>query len=369
MHLVICVDRDDDLGRKARVAGPVIGRAAVLDAATRLGVADPEDSDANAMLAAVGLFDELRAAGDEAEVAVLSGDARVGIISDREIARQFDEVLKKLEVSSLYLVSDGAEDENVFPILSSRKPIASVKRIYIRQTATLQGTYYTVVRALKDRKLRFKTILPAAAFLLFLGFVESLSVFYGLDIWSYGAVFLLLFIGAYLVIWTFDIDEWMLEKVQTFGSDLRSGSIAVFMGVISVTFFVLGWVNGDASLANPGYITPGAHIYEFLYAAIVWWVAAAAVWEGGSAVHQAMSGKGFPQSFWVVSVSITAFGVESYALLSLAQTTSSGLSSFTGLVPDVVGVALGIAMGAFAGVLRQYLQVRSRVTAEMAAAS
>ncbi len=369
MHLVVCVDRDDDLGRKAHVTGPVVGREAVLDAATRLGVADPEDSDANAMLAAVGLHDELRSAGDEVEVAVLTGDERVGIFSDREIARQFDAVLKRLDVSSLYMVSDGAEDENVFPILSSRKPIASVKRIYIRQTATLQGTYYSVVRALKDRKLRFKTILPAAAFLLFLGFVESLSVFYGVDIWSYGAVFLLLFIGAYLVIWTFDIDEWMLEKVESFGSDLRSGSIAVFMGIVAVAFFVLGWVNGDASLANPSLSSPGAHIYSFLTSALYWWVGAAAVWEGGSAVHQAMSGKGFPSSFWVVVVSITAFGVESYALLSLAQATTGGTYALGALLPNILGIALGIAMGTFAGVLRQYLQVRSRSASESATPS
>jgi putative membrane protein len=368
MHLVVCVDRDDDLGRKAKVKGPVLGREAVLDAATRLGVADPEDSDANAMLAAVGLMDELRAAGDEADVVILTGDARVGIPSDREIARQFDEVLKKVAVSSLYMVSDGAEDEHVIPLLSSRKPIASVKRIYIRQTATLQGTYYSVIRALKDRKLRFKTILPLAAFLLFLGFVESLSVFYGLNIWSYGAVFLLLFIGAYLVLWTFDIDEWILEKVESFGSDLRSGSIAVFIGVIALSFFVLGWIQGDTSLASTQDNSVGYHIFAFFESALIWWVMAAAIWEGGSAVHQAMTDGTFPSSFWIVVVSITAFGVESYALLFLAAATTGVIPS-ANLVLNIIGIALGIAMGAFAGVLRQYLQLRSKKAVEAASPS
>ncbi len=40
--LVICIDKDDDIGVKAEVKSPVIGRAACLDAASRLGAADPE---------------------------------------------------------------------------------------------------------------------------------------------------------------------------------------------------------------------------------------------------------------------------------------------------------------------------------------
>ena len=36
MRLVVCIDRDDDIGRKAKIDGPVVGRAAVLDAAVHL---------------------------------------------------------------------------------------------------------------------------------------------------------------------------------------------------------------------------------------------------------------------------------------------------------------------------------------------
>jgi putative membrane protein len=51
--LVLCVDRDDDLGRKVGIDGPVVGRDAVEEAARRLALADPEDSDANGLFAAV----------------------------------------------------------------------------------------------------------------------------------------------------------------------------------------------------------------------------------------------------------------------------------------------------------------------------
>ncbi|MEC8913665.1 MAG: DUF373 family protein, partial [Candidatus Thermoplasmatota archaeon] len=48
--LVLTVDRDNDLGVKAGIRGPVIGRKPTLTAALRLGIADPEESDTNAIL-------------------------------------------------------------------------------------------------------------------------------------------------------------------------------------------------------------------------------------------------------------------------------------------------------------------------------
>jgi putative membrane protein len=363
MRLVVCVDRDDDLGRKAGIKGPVIGREAVLDAAMRLGVVDPEDSDTNAMLAGVNLLDEFKRENVECEVVVLTGHERVGVTSDSHIASQFDEVLTKIDVTSLYLVSDGVEDEYVFPILSSRKPVDSVRRVYVRQSASLQGTYYTLTKALKDRKLRFKTILPLAAFLIFLGIVESLSMFYGLNIWSYGAIILLIFLGVYLVFWTFDIDEWLLEQGQSFGSDLRSGSVVVFLGVIAAVFVILGWLLGQQAATSASNPSPGYHIYTFLYNALFWWLLAVVAWEAGRAIHDTMVGNGWPSSFWVVGVSVTAFGVESYSLLNIAA-SMLGVISLANDLPYEIGVALGIVMGVFAGALRQHLQLREKDAAE-----
>ena len=73
--LILCVDRDDDLGKKAGVESPLIGRRRTLDAAVALGLADPEDSDTNALLAAVHLHDQelarIAGSGDQVEVAAI----------------------------------------------------------------------------------------------------------------------------------------------------------------------------------------------------------------------------------------------------------------------------------------------------------
>ncbi len=54
--LVLCVDRDDDLGEKAKVSSPVVGRKNNLKAVIALGVEDPEDSDANVIFMGLKLM-------------------------------------------------------------------------------------------------------------------------------------------------------------------------------------------------------------------------------------------------------------------------------------------------------------------------
>ena len=76
--LVLCIDRDDDLGLKTKIEGPVIGRHECVRAALALGIADPEDADTNTMLAAVSTYDELTKKGVNAEVATITGDVNVG---------------------------------------------------------------------------------------------------------------------------------------------------------------------------------------------------------------------------------------------------------------------------------------------------
>ena len=51
--LVICIDRDNDVGEKAGIITPVIGRDSCIEAAQRLALEDPEDADSNSIFAAI----------------------------------------------------------------------------------------------------------------------------------------------------------------------------------------------------------------------------------------------------------------------------------------------------------------------------
>ncbi|MEM2700651.1 MAG: DUF373 family protein, partial [Nitrososphaerota archaeon] len=57
--LILVVDEDDDIGRKTGWKTPILGRDKNFLAAKDLLLSDPEEADANAMFAAVKLYDEL----------------------------------------------------------------------------------------------------------------------------------------------------------------------------------------------------------------------------------------------------------------------------------------------------------------------
>ncbi len=170
--LVITVDRDNDLGVKAGIRGSVVGRRQVLTAALRLGIADPEESDTNAILGALHQHDLLAEGADpndEVEIAILTGDERVGIKSDRNIAQQLEDVISEFQPDRGILVTDGMEDESVLPILSSRLSIDHVEKIIVRQSKGIEGTYYYIAKAIEDPRWRARLLVPISIFMMILG--------------------------------------------------------------------------------------------------------------------------------------------------------------------------------------------------------
>ena len=170
--LVITVDRDNDLGVKAGIRGSVVGRRQVLTAALRLGIADPEESDTNAILGALHQHDLLAdnaEPNDAVEIAILTGDERVGIKSDQNIAQQLEDVIGEFQPDRGILVTDGMEDESVLPILSSRLSIDHVEKIIVRQSKGIEGTYYYNAKAIEDPRWRARLLVPIAVFMMILG--------------------------------------------------------------------------------------------------------------------------------------------------------------------------------------------------------
>ena len=170
--LVLTVDRDNDLGVKAAIRGPVLGRKPTITAAIKLGIADPEESDTNAILGALHHYDRLIGnvdPNDEVEVAILTGDVRVGPRSDRAIASQLDEVIKEFQPDVAILVTDGADDEASMPIITSRIRVEHVEKIIVRQSKGIESTYYYIAKAIDDPRWRAKLLVPISIFLMIIG--------------------------------------------------------------------------------------------------------------------------------------------------------------------------------------------------------
>lgn len=349
MRLVVCIDRDDDLGRKAAVEGPVVGRAAVLAAAERLGVADPGDTDTNAMFAAVQLYDEIARNREEVEIVVLTGSPKVGLLSDRKVAEQFDRVLHDHPASSAHLVSDGAEDEYLFPIIASRLRIDGVHRVYVRQSASIESTYYTMVRALKDPKFRAKTVLPFALVLLTLGLAAAAGL-----IW-WGVVLLLLILGVYLVFWTFDIDETIIESLRGASSDIRQGSVAFGFGLFSIALAGVGFLEGyNVYIAAPNAILIG-RLLSFLSSALIWWFLAGMIWESGRALRRYLAQGRIGTSYPIATISIVGVAFISYGIVAMVQYLESLNPAVT--LPFIIGgLVLGFSLMVSAGVMSQLVK-------------
>jgi putative membrane protein len=141
--LILCVDRDGDLEAKAEIKTPLLGRIENVDAAVSLALHDPEEPDANAMFEAVRLNDRLQSEKklDETfEVATISGSERGGVSADRKLVAELDAILNDFKATEVILVSDGYSDEAVLPLVQSRVPVSSVRRIVIKHSESIEET-------------------------------------------------------------------------------------------------------------------------------------------------------------------------------------------------------------------------------------
>ena len=148
--LILAVDIDNDLYRKTKIGGPLLGRVQNLSGATQLALADPEDTDSNTMFQAVKMYDELKEAGYSVSIATITGAEHEGYYADRELASQLDRVLEQTKADACVFVTDGASDASALPIIQSRIKINSMKTITVKQSKALESTYITIIEKLKE---------------------------------------------------------------------------------------------------------------------------------------------------------------------------------------------------------------------------
>ncbi|RLE83142.1 MAG: multidrug ABC transporter permease [Thermoprotei archaeon] len=149
--LVLCVDRDDDIGQVTRLKTPIVGRDNVLKAAIDFAIKVPDDSDANALFAAVQTYDNLVSTfgRQRCEIAVVAGLPQEGIEADIKILSELTKVLEKFKADGVVLISDGPTDEQVIPIIQSKLPVLSVKRIVVRQSRGVEESFVLLTKYAK----------------------------------------------------------------------------------------------------------------------------------------------------------------------------------------------------------------------------
>ncbi|MCD6502681.1 MAG: DUF373 family protein [Euryarchaeota archaeon] len=269
-YLVLVVDRDDDIGRKTQYKTPILGRDNVLDVAQEFALRDPEDSDLNAIYAAIKLYDELIREGKDVEIAILCGTESADRSADEKIERELLEVLRITEARGVYLVSDGAEDEYIIPIITSYVPIKSLRRVVIKQAPNIETTYYVLKKFIEDEKIQRKFILPLAIFFLAYGALMLLGKS------SYALATSLVIISAYALMKIYKLENHFARFLLVIKERFSAGSIQVIFNTIALVILLAGTLQaiGVAITFSPDNVTPFARYASIIAGlkALTWWV-------------------------------------------------------------------------------------------------
>ncbi len=258
--LILCVDRDDDLGVKAGMKTPVLGRRGNLDAAVSLALRDPEEPDANAIFEAVRLYDRLNegvGTQGEYQIATITGSELGGVGADRKLVSELTEVLEAFHATDVILVTDGYSDEAVLPLVQSRVPVTSVRRIVVKHSESIEETAAIFSRY-------FKTLLESPRYSrVVLGLPGILLIIFGFlsmfNLLAHAWIAILIIFGSLLSIKGFGLDRmarnlytWVREyslppmPAQIAGFSTVAGALLIAVG------FYQGWYQASAYVTQPG---------------------------------------------------------------------------------------------------------------------
>jgi len=295
MLLVLCVDLDDDIGRKAGVETPVVGREAIEEAAVALATADPEDSDVNVLFEGMYLHD--RITDETVEVAAVTGEEAADIAANRRVGEEVDTVLASLQTGEsvrAVVVTDGAQDESVLPAIRSRVTIDGVRRVVVRQAQDLESMYYTIKQVLDDPETRGTILIPMGILLL----IYPLAVL--ADLLNLPGVVLGLssaLLGFYLLFRGLGLESTVDTAFQQARNALYSGRVTLITYVVAAALLVIGGVQGldqleairaqqpDAQLPN------GAALASVVYGGIIWAGAAGLTSSLGQITDEYLAGR------------------------------------------------------------------------------
>ncbi len=351
MLLVLCVDLDDDLGRKTGIPTPVIGADDVTEAAVALATADPEDSDVNVLFQGINVHDELAAAGETVEVAAVTGVDGSDVKANRAVGKEVDRVLAELstgEEISAVVITDGAQDESVLPVIRSRMPIDGMRRVVVRQAQDLESLYYTIKQVLADPETRGTILVPLGVLLLIYPLVVVANLF---DVAGAAVLGILSgIVGLYSLFRGLGLEDTVDGAAETVRNVLYTGRATLVTYVVALALIVVGGVQGlDTAEAvrtvGDGGATTGVLLAAFVHGFVQWLAVAGVTSSLGQITDEYLSGRFrwryLNAPFYVLAIAVVLYAVSGFFLPAAPGVTPLGLSE----------LAMALAAGTLIGVL------------------
>jgi putative membrane protein len=181
-----------------------------------------------------------------------------GVGADRKIVAELSDVLKAFPANEVILVTDGYSDEAVLPLIESRVPVSSVRRLVVRHSESIEETAALFTRYFKmlvenPRYSRIALGLPGVLFLI----LGILAIF---NLVHYYLMAFVIVLGAFMLVKGFGVDRlakklyvWMKEysppplpvQISTFSA--LAGFLCMGIGIY------LGWgavIESNLDLSN-----------------------------------------------------------------------------------------------------------------------
>ncbi|MBO4568534.1 MAG: DUF373 family protein, partial [Candidatus Methanomethylophilaceae archaeon] len=349
--LVLAVDRDDDFGEMGKVSTPAIGVKACKEAAAALGLADPEDSDTNALYMAIKTCMDIRADGGDAEVALICGNKSVGHKSDLELVKELEAVLAKVKPEGVILVGDGAEDEYIYPIISSRAAVDSVVKVYVKQVPGIEGSFYIINRMLSDPEKRKRFVAPLGFLILVLSlfFIMPSLLLYLRDgdsnvLINMSSSLSIFFAGLILILYGYSIGRKATRLKDYLYVNVLTSSTKVIFLTISVALVLISAVWAYMEVTELYFAHELSRVIYFV-SCMVWPAAMALmVYVTGLMISEYQTSKILRTSTMVTSINMVAYAMVFTGVIDIAQMyLDYGDSMTLGLAEIAAGVALSIA--------------------------
>jgi len=353
--LVICIDRDDDIGSKTGLETPLVGRESCIYGGTRLALFDPEDSDSNAIFAAVKTYEELLSKGFECEVAIIAGKYNRGVEADEKILYEIKNVLLQFQADVSVIVSDGEDDETVLPVIQSLLPIISLQRVVIKHSRTVEYSYAVLARYVKmlafdPRYSKFFLGVPGALLV-----ASGLSVVFGLTKETIALVLSIL--GSAFIIRAFDIDK----SIGSLGKPTPTSFIKIFSIVAGILIIMVSLINGfsnipeslvDADMNSLKIFTNKQIMGKFIEGTITFlWIGIGTIF-GGILLSNWF--KGSIKTIYDI-LRLVVLGLLYYPLYQFAKVLTEGTNPFSLVSSLLIGLAVTLIAATF---LFQYYRNR-----------
>src|SRR5690606_1619838 len=126
--------------------------------------------------------------------------------------------------------------------------VDSVRRVWVKQAPTVEGTYYIITKMMADDKMRKRIFTPLGLVLSVLGLFNILPQLIKLlaqeasieTVASMGWGMIALVLGLYMIFFAYRVAERVDQSIRNTGTAIRNGSQMIPFVIVSALLFLAG---------------------------------------------------------------------------------------------------------------------------------